>query len=214
MAMLKFLPRPYKVPAMADWVKFVVFFKFQRAHLPVYPEIADMARRSVEEATNEEVESEEALSEDVLSEKGGDSSSSEFGAPDEAEEEIGSESDSGCSEYFKVPAKRGKNAKSKRVRKQVSSSEGSDQEGEEDLIREGNPLLAENEALQLDSKEFNWEPAMNNVTLPWENDFGPLDEAGMQKITKRDFFKLNAFEILQLFIPISWYEDITDESNR
>lgn len=117
--------------------------------------------------------------------------------------------------FIKIPtSRRRRRRRLKKVKKNASSDEEELSDEEKFMIQKGNPL-EKSEDQPITTKDFKWAKVYNRVTFPWLKDPPPpIESAGMKLVKKTEFFQKNPFQLLQLFIPIEWYETITAETNR
>lgn len=113
---------------------------------------------------------------------------------------------------MKAPSKRGQKSRKKVTNSSQNFSDDSDYSSEEELIREGYPL--DEEPQETIETKSGWNKASKWASFPWIEELPPFDHAGMRTIKKNDFYKMNSFQVLQLMVPMSWFEEVTKETNR
>lgn len=111
-----------------------------------------------------------------------------------------------------VPPTRKKSLRKKKRQRAPDTSDEEEKYGDEKLEKEGNPLeMAEEDELPT---EFQWRLAGSHTTFPWVKEKDPIENAGIIGISKKEFYKKTPFGLLQLFVPLTWFEEICDETNR
>lgn len=116
--------------------------------------------------------------------------------------------------FIKIPQARGKR-KRRQKKVIVHTSDEEENSSDDKLIEEGNPLEDAEEPEELTKKDaWNWVKVNRATKFPWTRNDSPQVEAGMRHIRKNEFHRKNPFQVLQHFVPIQWFEDITKETNR
>lgn len=145
----------------------------------------------------------------------GDDSGSSFDVDEEQESPLHSSSESETSNFGEVPASREKRRK-KKQKQQIVSSDDEENSDDDKLEKEGNPLEVSTEPNDIVlGQNFTWRKVKSSSTkFPWVKSFSQVEHSGFREIRKADFFRKDPFQLLQLFVPIQWYEEITKETNR
>lgn len=145
----------------------------------------------------------------------GDTSSEEYNLEDEEEDlmeddDIELEDD----DILKAPSTRDK--KKKKRTSFIVESDESDHSDEEELKMNGYPLEdPEEPQVEIVEGDFVWNKVVNPMTkFPWVKEIDEINQAGLKRIKKTDFLRKNPFQILQSFIPLKWFEKITEETNK
>lgn len=115
---------------------------------------------------------------------------------------------------LRAPTKREK----KRIKKKqiIPSSDESENSADEVLIKKGYPLEdSEEPQIEIVAGDFHWNKVGHPLPkLPWVKEIISIPKAGLKRIKKTEFLKKKPFQLLLSFIPLTWFEDITAETNR
>lgn len=129
--------------------------------------------------------------------------------PEEGEESADSEE----RVFIKTPSKRRK-GKRRKVKSVVSSDEEENSDDEK-LRKKGNPLEQSTEhTTEKENGGFEWTKVAKQVKFPWVNGDTEILDRGMRHLKKTDFYKKNPFQLLLMMVPLEWFEQITEETNR
>lgn len=203
---------------MAVKVPTSVFFNFLRHNLTFLAKIVVEETRSVAEADNTKKVEEIPTADETESESEEISDKSLETSEVESAEDYGVDEDSETDSHVRLPQKRGKYGKKKKFHSNFESSDEEILASDSELEKEGNPLEMEPEEEispeDLKDYDFQWTNCGKNTSFPWNTSLSHPPDSGIKRISTAEFKKKSPFEILQLFVPISWFEEITAETNR